>query len=267
MTASYREYRPSAALAPYVECYWSRSSCRHMGAQSSHTVLPDGCMDIVFNFGEAWSGSNKGSVARRAGFQGGAVVGTMTAPLLVAPGVREDFFGVRFRPGMARAFLPAPAFSFTDRAIALADVWGREGARLEQQVEETGGERGRVGRMEWELRRRLDSARSLQPCVAAALHLITVRSGAVTMREASQFAGVSRQQLARSFAENVGVPPKMFARVIRFRGLLERLREARAVCWSEAAAHAGYYDQSHLIADFKEFAGTTPERYLAPRPA
>jgi AraC-like DNA-binding protein len=221
-------------------------------------------MDLVFNFGDMWTGSAPGNLTQR-GRRGGAVVGTMTTPLLVAPGPREDFFGVRFRPGMARAFLRTSATEFVDTSAALADVWGRDGAALERRLEESRQASARICQVERELLRRVPAARPPQPCVAAALYLIAGRRGMVTMREVSRFAGVSRQHLARRFAEDVGVSPKMFARVTRFRSLLALLPRVRLVSWSDAAAAAGYYDQSHLIADFRQFAATTPERFLHAR--
>ena len=77
MSSTYREYRPSPALAPFVECYWSRASLAAGGAPPAHSVLPDGCMDLVFNFGAAWIRSDKKSAAQPVGFRGGAVVGTI----------------------------------------------------------------------------------------------------------------------------------------------------------------------------------------------
>jgi len=267
MSSTYQEYRPAPALTPFVECYWSRASGAAAGEGPAHSVLPDGCMDIVFNFGEVWTSAGHNGSPLRRGIRGGAVVGTMTAPLVVSPGAGEDFFGVRFRPGMAPAFLRARAAEFTDSAVPLDQVWGRGGAALSDELAAAQSARRRVARLERELLLRLADARPPEPCVAAALHFISRGRGAVSIRAACQFAGVTRQHLARRFAEHVGVPPKLFARVARFQGLLAGLRCARPVGWSEAAAHAGYYDQSHLIADFRQFAGTTPERFLASRSA
>jgi AraC-like DNA-binding protein len=263
MSSAYHEHQPSPALTPFVECYWSRVSGSSSAMQPAHAVLPDGCMDIVFNFGDVRTSGAADGTAQRAVQRGGAVVGTMTVPLLVAPGPREDFFGVRFHPGMARAFLCAPAAEFTDISAALADVWGREVAAVEDRLAAIHAAPTRIRLLERELLRRLPAARPPEPCVAAALHLIEGHRGAVTMREACRFAGVSRQHLARRFAEHVGVSPKMFARVTRFRSLLTLLRQVRLVSWSDTAAAAGYYDQSHLIADFRQFTGRTPEDFLA----
>ncbi|MGH9814924.1 MAG: DUF6597 domain-containing transcriptional factor [Candidatus Acidiferrales bacterium] len=265
MSSLYREYPPSSALAPIVECYWSRVSAKNEGPPETHRVLPDGCLDIVFNFGHARTNSAPSASGGAAVRQGGAVIGTMTAPLLVTPGAREDFLGVRFRPGRARAVLRASASEFTDAAVPLGDIWGAEGRRLEERLAAAQDARSRISVLEGELVRRLPDAPLGDPCVSAAIDLISRHRGAATVRDACRSGGVTRQHLARRFAEHVGIPPKLFSRVVRFQCLLVRLRASGGVSWSDVAADSGYYDQSHLIADFREFAGSTPEQFVASR--
>src|SRR5215813_2405587 len=109
----YLEIRPVPRLVRYVECYWSRND---LHGTPQHRVLPDGCVDILFSTldGEPISL---------------AVVGLMTVPqvLDVSPG--QSFFGVRFRPGMATAFMPA-APQLNDRIEPLENVLGSEARHL-----------------------------------------------------------------------------------------------------------------------------------------
>jgi AraC-like DNA-binding protein len=76
---------------------------------------------------------------------------------------------------------------------------------------------------------------------------------------------MTRQHLRRRFLDLVGITPKMFARVIRFQHVVVRASRADDVSWSALAADFGYADQSHLIADFRELAGTTPVPFLLSR--
>lgn len=250
-TGKYAEHAPCAALRPYIECFWSRPGRDDASAASSHRVLPDGCLDIVFNFGD--------SPVWRA-----AVVGTMTRALVVEPGRREDFLGVRFRPGKAGAFLRPPADEFTDRAVVLSAAWGRAGAELEERLAAMPGLRARLGALENELLRRLAQAPSTNAVLDAVIDTIERGRGSVSIRQLSDAAEWSRQHLTRRFAAAVGIGPKMFSRVVRFRGLLMSAR-ARPLGWAAAAAESGYYDQSHLIAEFKEFAGLTPAQFFGTR--
>lgn len=250
-TDNYTERAPCAALQPYVESFWSRSGQAGAAAAPGHRVLPDGCLDIVFNFSEpaAWCG---------------AVVGTMTRALVVVPARREDFLGVRFRPGKARAFLRPPADEFTDRAVVLADAWGREGAELEGRLGSMPSLRARRGALENVLLRRVAQAPPADAALDAIIETVQRDRGAVSVRQLSDAAGWSRQHLARKFNEAVGIGPKLFCRVVRFRRLVENAR-ARRLGWAEAAAEFGYFDQPHLIADFKELAGITPTQFFATR--
>lgn len=105
------------------------------------------------------------------------------------------------------------------------------------------------------------SARSARP---ARGHLAL--EAAPLLRDASVSAvagslGVSERHLRRVFHETVGVSPKVFARLQRFRRAIRAARKTRAD-WADVAADAGYYDQAHLIAEFRAISGVTPRALL-----
>jgi AraC-like DNA-binding protein len=228
----YIELEPTAALRPWVECFWTRNDEAPSDVQR---VLPDGCADLVFDL-------RKGS---------SAVVGTMTKPLLLPPHGSFEFFGVRFRPGRAAAFLRIPLAEITDARVPLGEIWRSwSDGLLERPVSEL------IITIESELLRRLDPERDRR--VDAAIARMVV--GHVRIDELAREIGISRQHLARQFLHHVGVSPKTFARVMRFRRLADSL-SGIDVDWADAAAEHGFYDQSHLIADFRELAGTTPNAF------
>src|SRR6476619_6514313 len=104
---AYQEYAPSAALANYVECYWSREGFLEMSGPPR--VLPDGCIDILVEFE-----SGKGRAY---------VIGAMTRALVVDSARPDNYVAVRFRPGGAFAFFDVPMHALTDARIELADLW------------------------------------------------------------------------------------------------------------------------------------------------
>jgi len=225
----YTELQPTAALRPWVECFWTNSDEAPSGVQR---VLPDGCADLVFDLHEGSS----------------AVVGTMTKPLLLPPQGSFEFFGVRFRPGHAAAFLRIPLAEITDARVPLGEIWsGWSDGILERRLSEL------ITTLESELLRRLDPDRDRRVDAAIA----RIAEGNVRIDEMAREIGISRQHLARQFLHHVGVSPKTFARVMRFRRLTGSLLDSD-VDWADVALEHGFYDQSHLIADFRELAGTTP---------
>ncbi len=75
--------------------------------------------------------------------------------------------------------------------------------------------------------------------------------------------GVSERHLRRVFREMVGVSPKEFAKLTRFHRALATARAGAETNWATIAAAAGYYDQAHLIAEFRAITGVTPRALLA----
>ena len=228
----YLEHEPSAALRPWVECFWTRSSDTPSG---EHRILPDGCADLVFDLTAGES----------------EVVGTMTRPLILPPAGPSSMIGVRFNPGRAAAFLRMPLAEITDTRVPLGAIWkGWSDGLLER--------RDFRATLEIVLLRRLDPERDRR--VDAAVARIVVAGGNVRIDPLAREIGISRQHLARQFLHHVGVSPKTFARVVRFRRLTDSLN-ARTEGWADVALEHGFYDQSHLIAEFRELAGTTPDAF------
>lgn len=75
--------------------------------------------------------------------------------------------------------------------------------------------------------------------------------------------GVSHGYLDRQFTEQVGLSPRTLARILRVRRLLERIDVYESVAWADLAAELGWYDQAHLIRDFRRHTGVTPSAYAA----
>ncbi|HEY3507165.1 MAG TPA: helix-turn-helix transcriptional regulator [Actinocatenispora sp.] len=191
------------------------------------------------------------------------VRGPSTGPLCIDTAEQRSVVGVSFRPGGAYPFfgvLPAGAY------LPLAECWGDAGAALADRLRRVAPAE-RVPLVEALLVDRLGAGPD--PFVARAVALLDrgVPVGVVADR-----LGVTDRGLARRFASRVGCPPKRYARVRRFQRAARLAAESLAVQgfrvdWAGVAARCGYVDQSHLIHDFREFAGVTPGRYVPRGPA
>jgi AraC-like DNA-binding protein len=234
---SYSEFLPDKNLRPFVECYWTQSN-----DVSSHVVLPDGCIDIVFNEG--------------AGF----VVGTMTTPIIVEPG---NFVGVRFKSGKASMFLNFDAAELTDQKTELQNISHRDGAMLIEKLNDAEGLPQKIKILDANLSSWFRHKSNNN--VDYVIQKIMESQGNVSINSICYSLDLSRQHLARLFQEYVGIRPKQFARVIRFQALLKNVRESPKINWADEAAMLGYYDQAHLISDFRQFSGTSPEKFTTAR--
>jgi|GEM_PF-3005941 len=221
-------------------------------------LFADGHVSLAFSFEQAWAFG--GHWRRALSAPRGEVIGPMSAAIAASVDEIQESVGVFLRAGHARAITGAPPAELADRIVALEDLWGAAAAGLPAELA-AAGEAARIDRLESVLLRRLAQA----PAAEAALNApglaqcILRERGRLKIERLADAAGVSRQRLTRSFREAVGVTPKLFARLARFQAGLAYAGCDAKVDWAQAALELGYADQSHMIAEFREFGGLTPE--------
>ena len=173
-------------------------------------------------------------------------------------------------PLAARALLGLPAGELVSYDADASDVLGRAADEIHEQLRDapTWAQRLRIldealGRV---LNRRGDGAGAPPDAVAHAWQLLLASGGCAPVRSLARAVGYSERHLANQFRAEIGLTPKTAARVIRFdraRRALCGIASGPAVRIGEVAARHGYFDQSHLVRDFVDFAGLPPSRWLA----
>jgi AraC-like DNA-binding protein len=171
-----------------------------------------------------------------------------------------EMVGVYFKAACANAFVRMAMSELTDTAVGVDDVWGPAGAILPSDLSAM-NEADRIDHLESVLLARLAHANratgsvDIQGLAAGILR----RRGRVTVEALARAAGVSRQHLTREFRDRIGISPKLYCRLARFQSGLTYAGSHSRVDWADAAADMGYADQSHMIAEFRQFSGLTPQ--------
>jgi AraC-like DNA-binding protein len=104
---------------------------------------------------------------------------------------------------------------------------------------------------------------SNQVLIQASLNFITAHKGAVTIQQLIKYTGYTERHIERAFNENIGIGPKKFGSIVKLHSFLKLLKNKPAednitgICFD-----AGYFDQSHLIREFRKYTGITPTKYL-----
>jgi len=174
--------------------------------------------------------------------------------------------GVVFLPGGARAFFQLPADAFHNEIIALDAVWGSQAAQLGQRLDEerTVARKFRVLEAALlEIARAGGDRLALHPSVQHGLREVRRVPHSRTVIELSRDTGLSRRRFGQLFREQIGMTPKMYCRLIRFRQVVRQILDGGPVNWAEVSVAGGYYDQAHLIHEFRDFSGMSPGDYLA----
>jgi AraC-like DNA-binding protein len=207
---------------------------------------------------------NLGDVVRRR--QDGAgeaplrrmLVGQMDRPGRVRYEGRADLLGIRFHPAGAAPLLRLPLTELTGQIAPLDAVFAELDRRLHGRVDPDWTLSKRVAAVEEILLDQLDNAAPPDHVVAEAVRLIQEAHGQVSVSWLMDRFDLSARQLERRFLRAVGLGPKLLCRVLRFRQLCEVIDPGETPDWAAVALECGYYDQSHLIRDCRQFSGLTP---------
>lgn len=169
-------------------------------------------------------------------------------------------FTIHFQPTGFHHLFGVPMRETADRALVAQDVLGNEISTLHEQLHDAAGDDARVAAAEAFLRRRLGSRPTGDPVQRAAADILA-RHGATDVAEVARRVHLGTRQLERRFLEQVGISPKMLGRLARLENALRLRRMNPAATWSRIAAEAGYYDQMHMVRDFRALTGETPSRF------
>jgi AraC-like DNA-binding protein len=194
---------------------------------------------------------------------GAVVSGPRVGPVVIDTRELTAVMGVRFRPGGAAPFLGVPADELTNTRVGLETFWGTAARGLREQLCIACTPKERFARLEQGLLARLRHRRDQHYAVSFALERFRGSHDTRTsVREVARETGLSQRRFIQVFTREIGLTPKLFCRIGRFRHALERLRAAAEPNWARLAADCGYYDQSHLVRDFRSFSDLSPTEFL-----
>ncbi len=174
----------------------------------------------------------------------------------VGMGVQVDF-----TPLAAHRFFGVPMHELANRVVELDDIFGADARVLADQLRAAPTWTRRFEFIDAFLVPRIAAGRPAPPEVTLVWGRLTETRGAASIGTLASEAGWSRKHLIEKFREHIGLPPKSIARIMRFNRALRLLRDAAAPRWTQIAYASGYYDQAHMIRDFREFAGATPTQF------
>ena len=170
-------------------------------------------------------------------------------------------FAVVFGPTGFHRLVGVPMVELANRVHEASELLGGSARQLHDQLHGAAGLEEMAQIAEAYFSRLVEGARRFHPVQIAAAEVIA-RHGAVSVDKLARTAELSPRQFERKFAEQVGMSPKLYCRVSRL-SFLMRLKEADPQrTWTELTFLAGYFDQNHLVKEFKALAGAVPSEFF-----
>jgi AraC-like DNA-binding protein len=254
----YHEILPPLHLQAHVKCIW-RLSGPHVDVAMAEPIVPDGCVELVLNLADPFirhiAGEGSHHQPRRL------VAGQITRAVTIGPSGRMDLWGIRFHPWSAAAFFGVSGDELRDRFQALDEVQGsldRDLADLEALCDDDARYHVIVSALTKQAKR----IAPVDAVLPKLVHLVEQRHEPMSVAGLARHVGLSTRRVQLWFRDKVGLSPKQLLRIARFQRALALARARPTLSWSAVAAHAGYYDQAHLIHESNEIVGCTPSALL-----
>lgn len=260
--------KSSNDLQPYVSSFFQWSSLHsnrgELAAFQIEALPIDLGWSIAFvNGGEVLYSKNSGQLIKLAPV---VIAGQQTSSLLTKTADRAEIFGVNFYPASLPLLLSLPANEFTDKIIDAADLKDFGLYEIGELIYGAKNFAEKVIIFEEYLRCRFDQKNILNPDFVQAICILQKSREAIKIELLARECNISARKLERLFCQNAGIGPKRFLRIYRFRrALMLARRQAKVfqrVDWAGIAAHCNFYDQSHLINDFRDLGGLPPQSLI-----
>jgi AraC-like DNA-binding protein len=234
---------PAADLAPFIECFWMVTW--DLDQPYVQETLPHPSFYFAFQDGRATIG------------------GVNTGKSSHALEGRSGVFGIKFRPGGFRPLMTSAAISLANRIVPAGDIFlGRDVADLEASLNSASWDEDRmIAETTAFLRQRLPEPDPEVEQADSLVRQIREDRGIKTVNDLSIGTVLGMRTLQRIFREYVGANPKWVIRRFRLHELVEMMNSGGHADWSQMALELGYFDQAHLINDFKSIVGYTPAQY------
>ena len=172
-----------------------------------------------------------------------------------------DVFTIRFQPGGFHALFGVDMATLVDEGVVARDVVGVASDPLRSAVLGAADFEARVALAERWIHDRMAAARPLD-AVGHAAWLLSRSGGRLRIDALARHTGLSDRQFTRRFTSQVGLPPKLYARTIRFNAVLAAKDADPRASWTDLVHDAGYADQAHFIRDSHAFSGTAPAQFF-----
>lgn len=184
------------------------------------------------------------------------LMGAQITPFKLRAEESHKSVSIIFQPGGLNRFLNIPMTEIFDNGYCAREVIGREIEELLDKSHNAISSRELDSIVQSYFLKKLSQAKEALPIDYALYHLM--QNYNEDLDKIAGMACMSIRNFERKCKERLGMPAKMYARIARFFKAYKILESRPIIAWADLAYEVGYYDQTHFIKDFKEFAGLTP---------
>lgn len=171
-------------------------------------------------------------------------------------------FNIRFQPGALFKLLRIPMTEFVHKNIDAESVFGKEIREVNEQLVNAENFSSMLPIIETFIYKKIKQIKVDTRPIDKIGRSIIDNPEDFELQKMAAMACLCPKQFERNFTQQIGISPKFFARISRFNKAFEKKENNKELNWLQIAIHTGYHDYQHLVKDFKQFAGTTPNSLI-----
>ncbi len=255
----FQKHDPHPFLQSSIDKLWTLKSDDAV-SQFSARSYPDGCVTIIFNFGDPISLTIDDQPMRQSP-ETAYLYGNVTRYFQFELQGTIDLISINFKPGKVFPLLNIPLNEFTNLGWDCRNFSAEIGDELFSKLGELSSANARIQLLEDWLLGKYSSKLLHDPVTTFVTKQISLTHGNLNIESLADKSGISLRQLERKFQQQVGISPKSLGNILRFRRIQDLLKSPGKQSLLHIAYDHGYFDHAHLTRDFKKFAGVTPSYF------
>lgn len=269
----FKTYIPPAPLNQYVSIFTYYTE--YAPDYAASRILPDGSVELILmldeiprtfykdaQYKDAHDRDGQNKDARRVISCKKTVLCGLQKGYVYADATGHSVFSIKFNAGGSYPFLHLPTGELNNLFVDAEQVLGNSVLSLRERLLTLTDPCEMFRLAEEFLLHHLVHAQQPQRVIHAAVERLRHRGPSITLKQLADELGYSQKQFIHIFKERVGVSPKYYQRIERFNRVLSTVEQQQRINWAQVGVACGYYDQAHLINDFKFFSNVTPGQYL-----
>lgn len=263
LTASFslQRFLPMVDLQPFVKDFIFIHDTRPLSIPSER-LLPDGNFMLVINLENGYIAQNAGGVYHAEKTANGYVHAHAQGAFYLHKTGAYRGITVHLTPdGMHRLLRASLSELSLNSIFTLEELFGKWGRELKDRMCACASQQAQLACLEQLLRKKFESS-FWNPTIEPMLNWAEQQHGNVNVQTLAETFFISRKTLERKFLQQVGITPKQYLRMIRFRNTYTQLSLGNFREMMDLVVENGYFDQMHMIKEFKQFLGTTPSELL-----
>lgn len=257
---SFNYAKPSQLLLPFIKQYWAFKTNAHTGKEHIQRIIPSGLMELTIYLGEKPDviNSNKQII------ENSTISGQQKSFFDLRINRPISLFSISFLPYGAMMFFDIPLNELYNNNIPLKYIIGHKIINLEERLFEAKTFDQQVKLVDAFLISQLHkNYKSFEiKRIYNTILEINKNHGLLTIDTLADKACLGRKQFERTFSEHIGSTPKQFLKIVRFQNALYQKQLNSSTTLTELSYLCGYYDQAHMVNDFKSISGMTPKQFF-----